>query len=741
MEAEESTILIVDDDAEDLNLVERTLGPLGCKLVAIKDPHKVMDQVLTHRPKVVIMDALLPGLSGFDLCKQIKTNAELKGTQVLVLTGVYLRKNYQHEARQQFKADHFMHKPFRPPELQRVVVQLLSKSTKRPPSSFLRRLGLPAPAARPEKPEKEGFFGRLFGKKKAPPSPAPGSILGVGALAPTARKVSGPVPKPVPEARTEGAAELESPPPSLTTTEAIPAGPGESLPQEAGQPKAEAPPDVVEAPSSPEVARETGEKPAEAPSTTADTETETSATTVEDGTTEAASETTEEKEAAADAPSPAASPEAEEPEPAEPEAVEELNEEVNAAKQLFEDRFKMESQVRVDAPDEEAARLRQPEKPQEAGEATRESAEVKTPDAPRGAPVEPAVPAVPAVKDEPGLVTAEDESEETPAEPSTPDESFEAAELVSGKTLPFISREQLRKVVETSAPAAGASVAAELEQASSNAEAGLDWEAASDESSSEKSASSDEPAKDTVAGASGAAVAETASPPDASPDTAEATDKEEAVAKAPPVTKAPDADSAGAPVYEIRSTAVSDPVESEAAVAAPEPPPTAGPDKAPKSLFRNREVPLYEEDDFFAELKRELNMCRRVERPLTLILIQIVDLRQIVEMFGANFEEPVLWHVAEQAVSSLREVDLVGMMGSEHLIAMSAFASDRYGGGRVVARVRRALKKQPFTIGEELPPIIPKLRFGMATFPRDGEDLTDLMNKAREEMAETSSKA
>ncbi|HEY7816844.1 MAG TPA: response regulator, partial [Vicinamibacteria bacterium] len=135
----QSSILIVDDDAEDLASVERTLRPLGTKLVSVKDPHEVIRAVQRVRPDVVILDALLPGVPGFDLCKEIKTDPELKGTQVLIVTGVYLRQQYRQEALQQFKADGFLTKPYRPPELLRLVVQLLSRKTRTPPSRFFKR--------------------------------------------------------------------------------------------------------------------------------------------------------------------------------------------------------------------------------------------------------------------------------------------------------------------------------------------------------------------------------------------------------------------------------------------------------------------------------------------------------------------------------------------------------------------------------------------------------------------------
>ena len=148
--------------------------------------------------------------------------------------------------------------------------------------------------------------------------------------------------------------------------------------------------------------------------------------------------------------------------------------------------------------------------------------------------------------------------------------------------------------------------------------------------------------------------------------------------------------------------------------------------------FSVRDVPICGEQDFHAELKRELAKCRRVDRPLTLILVQVDDLNQIVELFGKETREAVLIHVAELATWCLRDVDLVGMMTSKDLVAIIAFASDKYGGSRVVDRMRKTVQKNPFRVGEEIPPIMPALRFGMSSYPDDGDDVVGLIAEAYE---------
>jgi diguanylate cyclase (GGDEF)-like protein len=528
----QSSILIVDDDKEDLSSVERTLRPLGSELFTIKDPHEVIRSVHRHRPDVVIIDALLPGLSGFDLCKQIKSDPELKGTQVLILTGVYLRQQYRQEALQQFKADGFLTKPFRPPELQRLVVQLLARKTRAPQSSFLKKLGLPASA----EPKKRGFLGRIFGRSEESESD---SLR----IAPSARDASPAVVEP--PARVEPAPEIALEPPN----EEAPAKKAKKAKRPkviAEQVKSESAPLAlaVEEPEEPEPHAPAPVQTAELPKHPAD-------------------EAKSDSEAIALSPPP--------PEPAPPLALEEL----------------------VDSP-------------------------------------------MPARETPPSEEVREEPSPSTLLDAPPPGET-----------------EQVHWT-----PAYATTEDMTLEEAAARVAQG------------------------------------------------------EASAKPPAA---------------FEDLAVPQP-ELEA-----EPKETSQPLRRP--LFRVGEVPIYDEPDFLSELKRELSKCKRVDRPLTLILIRVGDLGQIIELFGKDFRERVLWHIAEQAMGSLREVDLVGMMSSKNLIALTAFASDRYGGGRIVSRMRQAVARNPFRVGEELPPIIPALDFGMASFPADGSEVSNLISRAEEDLS------
>gem|GEM_PF-370669 len=602
--SEEASILIVDDDAEDLASLKKALEALVATIDTLSDPHEVLELTRRENPDVVILDALLPGLSGFDLCKQIKSDSALKAIQVVVITGVYLRKQYRQEALQQFKADGFMTKPYKPLELQRLVTQLLAKKTRRPQKSFLRRSG---GAADTSEPKKRGFWNRLLGRSE--PEAADTRISPAARPPRAAPMASAPKPDPGPShvavVETPVVTKLAEPEPV-----ALNESPKSEVSRTTIEPESK-PDAVVESAAtigaSPEVSTEKSEEPAIAkeiesspvddsePVATVD-DSEPVATADEEALAPHASEESSGETASADkAPAPATEPVVEAASVEVEEAVSVVN---PAAPAVSKEPSAVDRRPVPKAPDEEHSEASDERvEPSEAEEA------------------EPAEPVASASASE-----ASKEDDEAPLQPAQPDTGDAPAETLA--LAPEAAREDEK--VQWTEPSSSASI----------------------------------------------------------------------------------------------ETQADVPEEPE-----PEP-------KMRKSIFRVREVPVCDEQEFHSELKREISKCRRVDRPLTVILIQVEDLSQIVELFGKETREAVLMHVAELATWCLREVDLVGMMTSKDLVAIIAFASDKYGGSRIVDRMRKTVQKNPFRVGEELPPIMPALRFGMSSYPDDGEDVVGLIAEA-----------
>ena len=118
-------VLIVDDDLEILNLTRSLLRRRGFDVIEASDGDEAMRQVLENRPDLVILDVMMPGQSGWEVCRSIRETESLKATGVIMLTGVGQRMNEMTSPL--YGADAYLDKPFEFEALDELVTQVLEK--------------------------------------------------------------------------------------------------------------------------------------------------------------------------------------------------------------------------------------------------------------------------------------------------------------------------------------------------------------------------------------------------------------------------------------------------------------------------------------------------------------------------------------------------------------------------------------------------------------------------------------
>ncbi len=111
--------LVVDDDAGVRQLVAAVLGKLGCVVIQAADGKAALKIVSDARPDLVVLDAMMPGMHGFEVCRAIKGDRALRATRVVLCSAIY-RGTVGTDAQVAFGADAFVEKPFRLDELTRV---------------------------------------------------------------------------------------------------------------------------------------------------------------------------------------------------------------------------------------------------------------------------------------------------------------------------------------------------------------------------------------------------------------------------------------------------------------------------------------------------------------------------------------------------------------------------------------------------------------------------------------------
>jgi DNA-binding response OmpR family regulator len=103
-------ILIADDDLEIQKMVEAALKGVEASLVLAGSGDEALEKFLTEKPVLVILDVMMPGLSGWEVAKYIRDHDPQHQVKILMLTGIGERVNAATSPI--IGADDYMDKPF-----------------------------------------------------------------------------------------------------------------------------------------------------------------------------------------------------------------------------------------------------------------------------------------------------------------------------------------------------------------------------------------------------------------------------------------------------------------------------------------------------------------------------------------------------------------------------------------------------------------------------------------------------
>ena len=117
-------ILVVDDEPNIIKLLESRLSHSGYDIITAVDGKTCLKKAKDEKPDLILLDIILPGLNGFEVCKHLKKDQETKDIPILIMSGYQVETGRlkNHTMKESIP---MIEKPFSIEQLDRMVYYLL----------------------------------------------------------------------------------------------------------------------------------------------------------------------------------------------------------------------------------------------------------------------------------------------------------------------------------------------------------------------------------------------------------------------------------------------------------------------------------------------------------------------------------------------------------------------------------------------------------------------------------------
>ena len=116
-------ILVVDDEPDILRIVTFRLEKTGYEVITAINGQEALDLIEKDKPDLILLDLRLPIIDGYEVCRHLKGDKELKKIPVILLTASAVR-DVEKKAKE-LNAEAYITKPFEPTELLKKIKKFL----------------------------------------------------------------------------------------------------------------------------------------------------------------------------------------------------------------------------------------------------------------------------------------------------------------------------------------------------------------------------------------------------------------------------------------------------------------------------------------------------------------------------------------------------------------------------------------------------------------------------------------
>ena len=128
MSEQKPLILVADDDPDLRQLLHLQLETMDCNLIEANNGAKTLELILTEMPDLVILDVMMPELTGWEILKYVRSKPDLNSIGILMLTGI--GETLNELSSPMYGADDYIDKPFKSQELIFKIRRVLSRRRK-----------------------------------------------------------------------------------------------------------------------------------------------------------------------------------------------------------------------------------------------------------------------------------------------------------------------------------------------------------------------------------------------------------------------------------------------------------------------------------------------------------------------------------------------------------------------------------------------------------------------------------
>jgi DNA-binding response OmpR family regulator len=116
-------VLVVDDDPNVFELVQLYVEADNVEVLQALDAYAGLDLAMRQRPDVIVLDVMMPGMDGLEMCRALRDTSTVAKTPVIILSAKVKPEDIQ--AGYRAGADEYVTKPFEPEELAQRIQEIM----------------------------------------------------------------------------------------------------------------------------------------------------------------------------------------------------------------------------------------------------------------------------------------------------------------------------------------------------------------------------------------------------------------------------------------------------------------------------------------------------------------------------------------------------------------------------------------------------------------------------------------